>query len=129
LENLHNQGFQRLSIGRHCYIGCETFLDVTGEITIEDEAVLSPRVMVLSHTDVGQRPLAALFPARKHRTILGRGCWLGANAIILGGVQIGENAVVAAGAVVTRDVPPRTVVAGVPARPTRMLPIAERACV
>ena len=47
---------------------------------------------------------------------VGRNVWIGSNATILQGVTIGENAVVAAGAVVTRDVPPNTVVGGVPAR-------------
>lgn len=48
--------------------------------------------------------------------IIGDGCWIGANATIIGGVNIGEGAVVAAGAVVTEDVPPHTMVGGVPAR-------------
>jgi maltose O-acetyltransferase len=47
---------------------------------------------------------------------LGRGCWLGANAIILPGVQIGANSIVAAGAVVTKDVGSNSIVAGIPAR-------------
>ena len=47
---------------------------------------------------------------------IGNRCWLGARATILGGVTIGEGAVVAAGAVVTKDVPPYTVVGGVPAK-------------
>ncbi len=45
-----------------------------------------------------------------------RNCWIGANSVILPGVTIGENSVVAAGSVVTKDVPADTVVAGVPAR-------------
>ena len=48
--------------------------------------------------------------------IIGDGCWIGANATIIGGVTIGEGAVVAAGAVVTKDVPPHTLVGGVPAK-------------
>ena len=52
---------------------------------------------------------------------IGNGCWIGAGAIILGGVNIGEGAVVAAGAVVTKDVPPMTVVGGVPARVIKSL--------
>lgn len=48
--------------------------------------------------------------------VLGRNVWVGANVTILQGVTIGDNSVVAAGAVVTKDVPPNTVVGGVPAR-------------
>jgi acetyltransferase-like isoleucine patch superfamily enzyme len=48
--------------------------------------------------------------------VLKRNCWIGANSVILPGVTVGENSVVAAGSVVTKDVPADTVVAGVPAR-------------
>ena len=54
-------------------------------------------------------------------TVLRSGCWIGAGAIILGGVEVGECAVVGAGAVVTTSVQPRTVVAGVPARVVKTL--------
>jgi acetyltransferase-like isoleucine patch superfamily enzyme len=52
---------------------------------------------------------------------LKKGCWIGANAIILPGVTIGENSVVAAGAIVTKDVPSRVVVAGNPAKVIKLL--------
>ena len=47
---------------------------------------------------------------------IGKGVWIGANATVLAGVTIGDHAVVAAGAVVTKDVPARAIVGGVPAR-------------
>jgi acetyltransferase-like isoleucine patch superfamily enzyme len=50
------------------------------------------------------------------RIVLKRNCWIGANSVILPGVTVGVNSVVAAGSVVTKDVPADTVVAGVPAR-------------
>ena len=53
--------------------------------------------------------------------MLGRNVWVGSNATILSGVTIGDNAVVAAGAVVTKDVPADTIVGGVPARPIRRI--------
>ena len=49
-------------------------------------------------------------------TIIGDGCWIGSRAMIMQGVELGEGAVVATGAVVTKDVPPYTVVGGVPAK-------------
>ena len=52
---------------------------------------------------------------------IGAGAWLGGGAIVLPGVNIGDGAVVAAGAVVTKDVPPRTLVAGVPARAVKSI--------
>ncbi|MGF6094392.1 DapH/DapD/GlmU-related protein [Pseudomonas sp. 18175] len=54
--------------------------------------------------------------------VVGNGCWIGARSIILGGVTIGDGAIVAAGAVVTRDVPTNTLVAGVPAVIKKELP-------
>ena len=56
---------------------------------------------------------------------LGDDVWIGANATVLPGVAIGDGAVVAAGAVVTRDVPPMTVVGGVPARVIKQIEVRE----
>jgi maltose O-acetyltransferase len=54
--------------------------------------------------------------------VVGNGCWVGAKSVILGGVTIGDGAIIAAGAVVTRDVPAHTLVAGVPAVVKRQMP-------
>lgn len=53
--------------------------------------------------------------------VIGNGVWIGANVTILGGVNIGDGAVVAAGAVVTKDVPAKTLVGGVPAKIIKQL--------
>ncbi|MDF1553858.1 MAG: acyltransferase [Deferrisomatales bacterium] len=90
--------------------------DLTGKISIEDEVTLAPRCTILTHQDVGQRPLAKVYPATRGETVLGKGCWLGANVTVLNSVVVGENSAVAAGAVVTKNVEKNTVVGGVPAR-------------
>ena len=101
-------------IGKGVFINFDcTFLDLGG-ITIEDHVMLAPKVSLLSEG----HPLAAdnrqtLTTGSIH---IKRNAWIGANATILQGVTIGENAVVAAGAVVTKDVPPNTVVGGIPAK-------------
>ena len=79
-------------------------------ITIEDDAFIGPNVTFTNDK----------FPRSRHykepaRTLVKRGSSIGANATILCGIQIGENAMVAAGAVVTKDVPANTIVAGNPA--------------
>jgi acetyltransferase-like isoleucine patch superfamily enzyme len=57
-----------------------------------------------------------LQPWEERDILVGNDVWIGANAVILAGVAVGDRAIVAAGAVVTRDVPPNTIVGGVPAR-------------
>jgi acetyltransferase-like isoleucine patch superfamily enzyme len=84
-------------------------------ITIEAGVVISSRVTIMAHDScrhvVGEVQIC-------------RGAFVGIGAILLPGVVVGPGAVVAAGAVVTRSVPAHTVVAGVPARATRVLPAA-----
>lgn len=60
-----------------------------------------------------------LFDESSKKTIIGNDVWIGARAIILSGVKIGDGAIIAAGAVVTKDVEPYTIAGGVPAKPIR----------
>lgn len=96
--------------------GC--FINAGGGVTLDDWVLIGPGVTIYSQThDLDgdpSTPLALKGDVRKP-VHLARGAWLGANVTVLPGVTIGENAVVAAGAVVTRDVPPNSVVGGVPA--------------
>jgi maltose O-acetyltransferase len=109
-----------ISIGHGVFVGLDTYLDCQFPelMVLEDDVTLSFRVTVIVHDDA--RRMYGVIPGQLQGTvapvIFKRGCYVGAGALILPGVTIGEGAVVAAGAVVTRDVPPRKVVAGVPAR-------------
>jgi acetyltransferase-like isoleucine patch superfamily enzyme len=107
-------------VGRHVFIGLDTWLDdqFPELITIEDDVTISFRVTVVVHDDARRmdRTEAGAGDGTVAPVVLRRGCYLGAGCLILPGVTVGERAVVGAGAVVTRDVPPRTLVAGVPAR-------------
>lgn len=122
IENSYN-GYKNLSIGQKSYIGFETLFDLTGQITIEEYVTLAPRCTILTHQDVGDRPLAKIFKPTKEHTILRKGCWIGAGVIILGGIEVGENAVIGAGSVVTSNIEPFSVYAGVPARLIKRLNI------
>ena len=117
--------FSHLRIGDRCYIGKNVSLDLASPLTLGDEVILAAGCVILTHQDCGDRRMAAFFPRRAGPVEIGEGSWIGANAVILAGVRIGECAVVGAGAVVTRDVPPFTVVGGVPAEILRTLD-AER---
>lgn len=109
--------YDNLQVGDHCYLGRELFLDLQDQIVIEDHVTISHRVMILTHTDAGESPLREQYVRTSQApVIIRRGVYIGANVTILEGVEIGESSIVGAGAVVTRSVPPSTVVAGVPAR-------------
>lgn len=101
-------------IGKNVFINFDcTFLDLGG-ITLEDNVLIAPKVSLLSEG----HPVS---PENRHSLMVGhihikKNAWIGANATILPGVTIGENAIVAAGAVVSKDVPDNTVVGGIPAK-------------
>ena len=101
-------------IGKNVFINFDcVFLDLGG-ITIEDGVIIAPKVSLLSEG----HPLS---PDIRHSLVtkpihIKKNAWIGANATILHGVTIGQNAVVAAGSVVTKDVPDNVVVGGIPAQ-------------
>jgi acetyltransferase-like isoleucine patch superfamily enzyme len=113
--------YNKIDIGENSYIGKKVFFDMAMPITIKKDAVLSAGVTILTHQDVGDRMLKEYYPRKEAPVILEEGCWIGVNTIILSGVTIGKCAVVAAGAVVTKDVPDYAVVGGAPARVLKML--------
>jgi acetyltransferase-like isoleucine patch superfamily enzyme len=121
--NLYRRGLGGLRIGDECFLGDECLLDLAEGIEMAEQVTLAERVLILTHTNVGyaDHPLQRHFPAKAAPVVLERGCFLGARALVLPGVRIGSGAFVAAGSVVTEDVPARSLVAGVPARVVRTL--------
>lgn len=111
---LHINYGKHTRIGRNVFINFDcVFLDLGG-ITIEDNVKIAPKVSLLSEGHpVAPAERTALVTAAIH---IKKNAWIGAGATILQGVTIGENAIVAAGAVVTRDVPDNVMVAGIPAK-------------
>lgn len=109
-----------LEVGRNVFVnqGCR-FNDIGG-IEIGDEVMFGPDVSLIS----SGHPVA---PAERRRGItaapirIGRNVWIGASAMILQGVTVGEDSVIGAGAVVTHDVPPGTLAVGSPARVVRAI--------
>ena len=101
-------------IGKNVFINFDcVFLDLGG-ITIEDNVLIAPKVSLLSEGHpLSPNERGSLVPGHIH---IKRNAWIGAGSTILPGVTIGENAVVAAGAVVSKDVPTNTIVGGVPAK-------------
>lgn len=95
---------------------------VTAYMTIEDHVFIAPGVYTTNDNFMGRTP--ERFKYRRGPTIR-HGARIGANTTLLPGVEIGREAFVAAGSVVTRDVAPATLVIGVPARPMRPVPEPE----
>ena len=110
---------RNLHIGKKVFINSGSMFVDLGGIYIGDHVLIGPNVTIAS---VNHR----LEPSERRNLDLDSVCihnnaWLGANVTVTPGVIIGENAVVAAGAVVTRDVPPNAVVAGIPARVIKVI--------
>ena len=102
-----------IKIGKDTIIGDHAFLDGRGELTIGDHVDIASQVLIYnSQHDIETND----FHAVEERVILEDYVFIGPRAIILPGVKIGKGAVVAAGAVVTKDVEPFTIVGGVPAQ-------------
>ncbi len=117
-------GCSKIKIGERVIIrpGCRFFAESTTletSITIEDNVMLGSGVSIYINNHRFDRTDIPLidqghYPAKE--VILKNGCWIGANAIILPGVTVGENSVIGAGAVLTKSVPPNVVAAGNPAK-------------
>lgn len=104
----------RVSIGEGSVINRGCLLYTTGGLKIGRQVSVSSGVWLVTGThDIN----APHFPATFHPIVIEDYAWIGARATILAGTRVGEGAVVMAGAVVTRDVEPYTIVGGVPARP------------
>lgn len=110
-----------LRVGSGCFLNTNCQIDAAAAITIGDHAHLSQDVSIITNSHVigDSRQRAGALTAAP--VSIGDGCWIGARATILPGVAVGAGAIVAAGAVVTADVRPDTIVAGVPAREVRCL--------
>ena len=110
------------TIGRRCKISSHTF--VCEGVTIEDEVFIGHGVMFVNDTfprATASGQLQTEKDWKVERTLVKAGASIGTGATILANVVIGEGAMVGAGAVVTKDVPPYTIVAGNPARVLRRL--------
>jgi acetyltransferase-like isoleucine patch superfamily enzyme len=110
-----------IRLARRVWLGPYVVIYGQGSVEIGEQTLVSMHCTILS-SNHGVPPLGKLIRETADEllpTKIGRDVWIGANAVILGGVTIGEGAVVAAGAVVNRDVEPGAVVAGVPARKIR----------
>jgi acetyltransferase-like isoleucine patch superfamily enzyme len=118
-------------IGKHVFLGGGNVLDRVRPdlITIEDYVSLAGGVYILTHSNP-TTPLREILGEKYHILApvhIKRGAWVAINVVILPGVTIGENSIIAAGSVVTKDVPPYTIVGGSPAKVLKQItPLNEK---
>ncbi|GEM_PF-187081 len=126
---LRRSGYQ---VGREVYVGPGLIvldrLDIRGgNVIIGDRVAIAAGVLLVTTSDPNWSRLRTVIPDVTGKVVIERDAWIGAGAVILPDVTVGEGAVVGAGAVVTRDVPPYTKVAGIPARVVGTVPPPEGA--
>jgi acetyltransferase-like isoleucine patch superfamily enzyme len=113
-------GGNEIRVGRNVFVNQNCTLYDLGGLDIADDVMIGPNVSIIT----AGHPLE---PSRRHAATIGkpivieRNVWIAANATTIGGVTVGENSVVAAGSVVTRDVPRNRLVGGNPARIIRSI--------
>jgi acetyltransferase-like isoleucine patch superfamily enzyme len=113
-----------IAIGDHSWIGPFCSLDGTGGLTIGGHCAISAGVHLQTHDVVRWALSGGEAPYEYAPVAIGDCCFLGVNSVVTKGVTVGDHSVIAAGAVVTRDVTPYTVVAGVPAKRVGRVEIA-----
>jgi galactoside O-acetyltransferase len=111
-----NCGLRHVHFGKRVVVNFSCCFVDDGDIFIGDDTMIGPNCTLATSIHPVSPRLRKYKIQRNKQIHIGRNVWLGAGAIILPGVTIGENAVVAAGAVVTKDVAPNTIVGGNPAK-------------
>lgn len=116
-----------LAIGNDVSVGYRGMISAAKSVSIGDRTLLAGHVAIFDNPSHPMSPRGRFHHepydlAEAEPVVIGRNCWIGSNAYILGGVTIGDNSIVAAASVVTKSVPPNTLVGGVPARVLRELP-------
>ncbi|HEY9225504.1 MAG TPA: acyltransferase [Gemmatimonadaceae bacterium] len=114
-------------------IGNGVSMGYRGMISIAKSVSIGDRTLLAGHVSIFDNPSHPMSPRKRFMheaydldeaepVVIGRNCWIGGNAYVLRGVTIGDNSIVAAGSVVTKSVPPNTLVGGTPAKVLRELP-------
>ncbi len=116
----YTTGGSDIRVGRNVFVNQNcTFYDLGG-LDIADDVMIGPNVSIITSGHPIEPSQRRAFVVAKP-IVIERNVWIAAGATIIGGVTVGENSVVAAGSVVTKDVPPNTLVGGNPARIIRLI--------
>jgi len=119
-----------LQIGARVYVGPDLIIvdepEDVGAVFIGDRAAISPRVTIVVSSRPNESRIASYAPVAHGPVRIMQDAWIGTGSIIMPNVTIGEGAIVGAGSIVTKDIPPYTMVVGSPARPVRKIKIREQ---
>jgi acetyltransferase-like isoleucine patch superfamily enzyme len=108
-----------LTIGHNVQVNNNVYLDFSGDLIINDNCLISEETKIYTHSH-GYDPRSTPIP---QPSIIGRDVWIGSRAMLMAGVNIGDGAIIAAGSVVTKDVPAYSIVAGNPAKVIKNLQV------
>ncbi|MDT3443501.1 MULTISPECIES: DapH/DapD/GlmU-related protein [unclassified Pseudofrankia] len=118
--NVSIRNGERITIGAGAHIGERCYLwagDDLGQIDIGEKALFGPEVFITASNYMIKPGTPVMDQPKIEKDVrIGRDVWLGARTVVLAGVTVGDGCIIAAGAVITRSVPPNSIVAGVPAR-------------
>ena len=115
-------GFKNLQVGSDVHIGTDCLIDLQAPVLIGSGTTISPRVVVISHSDPGashSSPVTKQFPPAAIGVRIGDNCWIGAASTLLDGSLIADQCVIGAGAVVRGSLDGYSLYAGVPVKKIR----------
>jgi len=118
-----------MNIGHDVFIGDNVLFDrlFPEKISIMDHASIGDRCIIIAHADIPTAtPLSLIYPHKVADIVIGKGAWIMPGCIVIPGVRIGDNAVIATGAVVTGDIPELCLAGGVPAKVLKKLALPEK---
>ena len=111
-----NNGLGAVHLGNHVFVGASNV--IIGPVTIHDH-VMTGQHVVMSGINHGFQDITIAYryqPCTTSEIVIGEACWIGANVVITAGVKVGKYSIIAAGSVVTKDVPEYSIVGGNPAK-------------
>jgi len=113
----HNcRDYSNLIVGNNCHLGKNCFFDLRDTITIGNNVVISMQCTFITHIDMNKSPLRDKYPSYSSSIDIKDNSYLGAGVIILKGVRVGKNVVVAAGSVIINNIGENILIGGVPAK-------------
>ena len=108
---------KHIRFGRGVLVNSNTYIYGKGGVEIGDNVLISPNCSIVAGDhNTGLNSAIIEKPSKAEKIVIGKDSWIGANAVVLGNVTIGEGSVVGAGSVVTRDTEPYSINAGIPAK-------------